>query len=73
MSTQEQSGVQDERAVWALGDYHAFAKATVWGLGPELIAACGSRPTTASSTWRQEPGTSPSEPPRQERASWRPI
>ena len=29
------------RAVWALGDYHRFAKATVWELGPELVAACG--------------------------------
>jgi ubiquinone/menaquinone biosynthesis C-methylase UbiE len=29
--------------MWALGDYHAFAKATVWSLGPELVAACGVR------------------------------
>ena len=29
------------RAMWALGDYHAFATKTVWGLGPELVAACG--------------------------------
>jgi len=29
------------RAVWGLGDYHRFAKETVWGLGPELVAACG--------------------------------
>ena len=28
------------RAAWALGDYHSFAKATVWGFGPELAAAC---------------------------------
>jgi len=27
--------------VWALGDYHRFAKEMVWGLGPELVAACG--------------------------------
>lgn len=33
-----------ERAMWALGDYHAFAKATVWDLGPELVAACGISP-----------------------------
>jgi ubiquinone/menaquinone biosynthesis C-methylase UbiE len=26
---------------WGLGDYHRFAKATVWGLGPELVRACG--------------------------------
>jgi ubiquinone/menaquinone biosynthesis C-methylase UbiE len=29
------------RAAWALGDYHAFAKATVWELGPVLVEACG--------------------------------
>lgn len=33
-----------ERAMWALGNYHAFATATVWGLGPELVAACEVRP-----------------------------
>ena len=33
-----------ERAMWALGDYHAFAKQTVWGLGPVLVAACGISP-----------------------------
>ena len=29
--------------MWALGDYHAFAKATVWQLGPVLVEACGVR------------------------------
>jgi len=29
------------RAMWALGDYHAFAKETVWELGPELVRASG--------------------------------
>lgn len=33
-----------ERALWALGDYHAFAKHTVWGLGPKLVEACGIGP-----------------------------
>jgi SAM-dependent methyltransferase len=28
------------RSVWARGDYHSFAKATVWGVGPQLVAAC---------------------------------
>ena len=27
--------------VWALGDYHRFATATVWELGPRLVRACG--------------------------------
>jgi predicted nicotinamide N-methyase len=30
-----------ERAMWALGDYHRFAKATVWEVGPVLVEACG--------------------------------
>ncbi len=31
------------RALWALGDYHRFAKATVWELGLVLVDACGIR------------------------------
>jgi ubiquinone/menaquinone biosynthesis C-methylase UbiE len=29
------------RTMWALGDYHRFATATVWGLGPVLVDVCG--------------------------------
>jgi SAM-dependent methyltransferase len=29
------------RAAWALGDYHSFAKQTVWELGEVLVRACG--------------------------------
>jgi ubiquinone/menaquinone biosynthesis C-methylase UbiE len=29
------------RAAWALGDYHRFAKETVWELGEVLVRACG--------------------------------
>ncbi|HVL51799.1 MAG TPA: methyltransferase domain-containing protein [Actinomycetota bacterium] len=29
------------RQVWALGDYHRFARATVWEMGPALVDACG--------------------------------
>lgn len=32
------------RAAWALGDYHAFAKQTVWELGKVLVEACGIAP-----------------------------
>jgi ubiquinone/menaquinone biosynthesis C-methylase UbiE len=32
------------RKAWALGDYHRFAKATVWELGPVLVEACGISP-----------------------------
>lgn len=28
------------RTMWALGDYHRFATATVWPLGPVLVEAC---------------------------------
>ncbi|HYK07817.1 MAG TPA: methyltransferase domain-containing protein [Gaiellaceae bacterium] len=30
--------------VWALGDYHRFAKEMIWSIGPELVAACGIGP-----------------------------
>jgi ubiquinone/menaquinone biosynthesis C-methylase UbiE len=29
------------RAAWALGDYHRFAKETVWEVGEVLVRACG--------------------------------
>lgn len=29
------------RAMWAMGDYDRFARATVWELGPVLVDACG--------------------------------
>ena len=29
------------RAMWALGDYHRFAKETVWEVGPVVVEACG--------------------------------
>jgi ubiquinone/menaquinone biosynthesis C-methylase UbiE len=31
------------RAMWAQGDYHRFATATVWDVGPVLVEACGIR------------------------------
>jgi ubiquinone/menaquinone biosynthesis C-methylase UbiE len=33
--------MQTTTTPWALGDYHRFAKATVWELGPILVEACG--------------------------------
>ncbi len=33
-----------QRAMWALGDYHSFATQTVWELGPVLVDACGIQP-----------------------------
>jgi SAM-dependent methyltransferase len=33
-----------QRAMWALGDYHKFATATIWDFGPLLVAACGISP-----------------------------
>ena len=32
------------RAAWALGDYHRFARETIWGLGEVLVRACGISP-----------------------------
>ncbi len=32
------------RAMWALGDYHRFARALVWEVGPVLVEACGIGP-----------------------------
>ncbi|WP_228816625.1 class I SAM-dependent methyltransferase [Nocardia transvalensis] len=34
----------DISSVWALGDYHRFAKTALWDLGPTLATACGIRP-----------------------------
>jgi ubiquinone/menaquinone biosynthesis C-methylase UbiE len=34
----------DQRAMWALGDYHGFARRSLWGFGPELVEACGIGP-----------------------------
>ena len=33
-----------QRSMWALGDYHRFAKHTIWGFGPVLVEACGISP-----------------------------
>lgn len=41
VSTQEVSEPNSAvRAMWALGDYHRFATALVWELGPVLVEAC---------------------------------
>jgi SAM-dependent methyltransferase len=29
-----------QRATWALGDYHEFARRSLWGFGQELVEAC---------------------------------
>ena len=42
--TAEPEHKASDRAMWALGDYHAFAKQTVWDVGPVLVAACGIGP-----------------------------
>lgn len=39
--TSDMSPVAAVRSIWALGDYHTFAKNTVWELGPVLVEACG--------------------------------
>ena len=45
MATREAGNGEEQkataRAMWALGDYHRFAKQTVWDVGPVLVEACG--------------------------------
>jgi len=42
MTTERTSAPQDTRtSPWALGDYHRFARATIWEIGPILVDACG--------------------------------
>ena len=36
--------IEEMSSPWALGDYDRFARALVWDLGPELVAACGIGP-----------------------------
>ena len=55
------------RTAWALGDYHRFAKETVWSLGPVLVEACGVGPglrvlNVAAGMIRPNAGTVPFEP-----------
>lgn len=38
------SAKQAAREMWAQGDYHAFATAVVWEIGPMLVGACGIGP-----------------------------
>jgi ubiquinone/menaquinone biosynthesis C-methylase UbiE len=40
----DQSAKAQARSMWALGDYHRFAKENVWTLGPLLVQACGIGP-----------------------------
>jgi ubiquinone/menaquinone biosynthesis C-methylase UbiE len=40
-SETEQALKAAHRAMWAMGDYDRFARATVWELGPVLVEACG--------------------------------
>ena len=40
----DQDYKQATRAAWALGDYHRFAKETVWEGGQVLVEACGISP-----------------------------
>jgi ubiquinone/menaquinone biosynthesis C-methylase UbiE len=41
MAAQTETDVKNAaRAMWALGDYHRFAKELVWEVGPVLVEAC---------------------------------
>jgi ubiquinone/menaquinone biosynthesis C-methylase UbiE len=36
--------MESTTTIWALGDYHRFAKDMIWNFGPTLVAACGISP-----------------------------
>ena len=36
--------MESTTTIWALGDYHRFAKDLYWSFGPTLVAACGISP-----------------------------
>ena len=55
MATEQAS---ETRAMWALGDYHRFAKATVWETGPVLVEACGVSPDDVAEKLAAREGTS---------------
>lgn len=42
--TAAQARIEEMSSPWALGDYDRFARELVWGLGPELVEACGLGP-----------------------------
>jgi SAM-dependent methyltransferase len=37
----DEAAASPVRRMWSMGDYHAFATATVWPLGQRLVDACG--------------------------------
>lgn len=37
-------GITSQPSPWALGNYHRFAKETIWEVGPVLVEACGIAP-----------------------------
>jgi SAM-dependent methyltransferase len=49
-SEQTRSGAEDQefkaaqREMWAMGDYHTFARRMLWGFGRQLVEACAIRP-----------------------------
>ena len=59
------------RAAWALGDYHAFAKETVWELGEVLVSACGISPGQRVLDVAAGTGNTAIAPPRPE-PTWSP-
>jgi SAM-dependent methyltransferase len=44
MSVDETTHTNEAAATWSRGDYHRFAKALVWELGPVLVEACSISP-----------------------------
>jgi 2-polyprenyl-6-hydroxyphenyl methylase/3-demethylubiquinone-9 3-methyltransferase len=44
LTNSDRAGTSPVRQMWARGDYHTFATATVWPLGQLLVDACGVAP-----------------------------
>jgi ubiquinone/menaquinone biosynthesis C-methylase UbiE len=44
VESQDPESKAGQRAVWALGDYHRFARRLLWGFGQDLVEACGIGP-----------------------------
>jgi SAM-dependent methyltransferase len=44
MEDEDREFKADQRATWGLGDYHQFARRSLWGFGQELVLACGIGP-----------------------------
>ena len=43
-AVEDRASKAGQREIWALGDYHQFARRMLWGFGQQLVEACGIGP-----------------------------